>query len=809
MGSTGFVPTPLTRLLGREREAARVCQALSDGARLATLTGPPGVGKTRLALEVAARLAPDFADGAVFVPLAPVESPERVVPAIADTVELHEQGQAPLAEQLRRYLRPLRLLLVLDNFEHVLGVAPAIATLLHSAPGVRLLVTSRVPLRVLGEHEIAVPPFDTPDLDAAPSLDELAANPAVALFAERARGVNAGFALRPDNAGAVARLCRRLDGIPLAIELAAARSRVLGPQALLERIDDRLALLRGGARDLPPRQQTLEAAIAWSYDLLEPDQRRLLCRLAVFAASWDLAAARAVAGGGADVLEEVEALVDHSLVRTDPEAYGEPRFSLLEMIREYAWARLANHGGTSAAELRRDHALHYLGLAESLAPELRGPRQAQALERLDAEHDNLRAALAWALSWGDAGAAQRLVAALWEFWFHRGHLTEGRRWQLRALALSGGAAGSRTRALLGAGVLARVHGDGEAAREQLHAAATLAREAGDGNAAGEALANLSIVANSVGELDDAGRLLDQADELWAGEGGAWGQAFALHARAALLGLRGQADASRALRLRALERSRAIGDPEMIARGLLGLGEVARHDGDYHAARDHYTAALEHFRATGNTHHAALVLRRLAQTEINLGELEDAAAHLREGVRLFRSLHHPAGTAACAATLGCLYHARGEAEAAARCLGAAEAALAAAPGAMHPADHDECERARAALRGMLGAAACEALLAEGRGTAPDVLLAAFEREEPLHPAPGPAAPAVAKGPHESLTGRERGVLALLAQGLSYAQIGRRLFISPRTVDAHLRSIYGKLNVRSRHEAARYAAEHGIG
>jgi non-specific serine/threonine protein kinase len=808
MGSADTLPTPLTRLLGREREAAAACDLLAGGdVRMVTLTGPPGVGKTRLAIEVAARLAPGFVDGAVFVPLAPVGTAELVVPAIAAALGVREQGEGPLDLRLRQLLRPRRLLLLLDNFEHLQGAAPAVAGLLAAAPELRVLATSRGPLRISGEQELAVQPFALPDAEARPQPGELAENPAVALFVERARSVDAAFALTAGNAQAVARIVQRLDGIPLAIELAAARSRLLGPQALLDRLAERLPLLRGGPRDLPPRQQTLEAAIGWSYDLLRPAERRLLCRVAVFAGSWELDAAEALAGG--EVMDALEALVGHGLVRAAPGPEGEPRFSLLEMIREFAWARLADDGDTSAAELRDEHARWFLALAEGLRPLLRTAGQATALRRLEREHDNLRAALAWVLSWGNAEPALRLVAALWDFWHRRGHLTEGRRWAMRALALPGGSPATRARALLGAGVMARVHGDLAAAGEHLRAAAALAREADDAATEAKALANLSIVANTTGDFDGAERHLGEAAELSARAADAWGEAFALHVRAALVGMRGDGEASRELRLRALELSRAIGDPEMISRGRLGLAEVARHAGEHAAAQAHYAAALEHFRATGNTFHAGLVLRRLAQTEIHRGNLEEAATLLRESFRLYRSIDHPAGTAACITTLACLYAARGEAEPAARCFGAAEAALAEHPGAVQLVDLSDRDRYVAALRASLGADACEALLREGRSTPPIELLEAFASEAAREPeGPVPTTPAVSHGPHESLTERERGVLALLAQGLSYAQIGKRLFISPRTVDAHLRSIYGKLNVRSRHEAARYAVESGI-
>lgn len=811
MASRPFLPAPLTRLLGREQETASLCATLGGGeVRIVTLTGPPGVGKTRLAIEVATRLAPRFTDGAVFVRLAPVGSPDLVLPAIAEALGVREEAHEPLEKQLERVLRGNRQLIVLDNFEHVEAAAPLVAGLLQAAPELRLLATSRVPLRISGEHLFRVLPFAVPDLDRPPPLPELARNPAVALFVERARCVSADFTLRGENALAVARVCQRLDGIPLAIELAAARARLLGPQALLDRLSDRLALLRGGARDLPPRLQTLEAAIAWSYDLLGPGERRLLCRLAAFPGSWDLEAAEAVAGGGGDIVEPLHALVDHSLVRTAAGGDASPRFSLLEMIREFAWTHLARDGGVSATELRSAHARYFASLAERLGPRLRTAEQPQVLARLDAEHDNLRAALAWLTSQADAEGALRLTADLWEFWQVRGHLSEGRRWLARALALSGGSPAARARALTGAGVLARVHGEWEAARAHLRAACDAGRDAGDEAIRAEALTNLAIVAMTLGELHEAGRLNDEAAELWKRSETPWGTAFSLNVRAGVIGLLGDLAGSCASHLDALAISRATGDPQLISRNLLGLGEAFRHSADHEAASQWYAAALDHFRAAGNDFHAALVLRRFAQVEIHRGRLDHAASLLRESYRLFRSLEHESGVAGCANTLACLYHARGERELAARCFGATEAALAGRRGVVEPADLGDRDAAIAASRRELGSDAFAELAAAGRGTDAIALLDEFCRAGPV-PAEEPgagAAAAEAAGPREPLTRRELAVLRLLARGHSYAEIGKRLFISPRTVDAHLRSIYGKLRVRSRHEAASYALENGL-
>lgn len=817
-----FLPVPLTPLLGRDREVDALCQALGDSdVRLVTLTGPPGVGKTRLALEVAAQLAPQFPDGVYFVPLAPVGTPDLVLAAVMQALGIQERSEAPLQEQIRHFLQSRRAVLVLDNFEHLQGAATLVADLLKGVAHLRALVTSRGPLRISGEHEFPLAPLALPDLNDLPPLAELAKSPAVALFEARAQAVNPGFSLRHSNAAVVAQLCQRLDGIPLAIELAAARSKLLSPQALLERLTNRLSLLRGGTRDLPPRQQTLEAAIAWSYDLLLPEEQGLLTCFAVFSGSWDIEAAEAIGGGEyphLDVIPALEALVDHSLVQSRTGANGELRFSMLEMIREYAWARRPDSSEDASDELRARHARYFLALVEATRPSIRGASESAALERLDEEHDNLRAALAWSFSEGDAEIALRFCAALWEFWQLRGHLTEGRRWLAQALSLSGGLPGPRARALCGAGVLARVQGDLAGARIRLEESIPLAREAEDGRTEAEALTNLGVISITVRDFERAEIELTAAAALWRAADDAWGIAFVVNALAGLAGLQGDLDLSRKLRLEAVEMSRAAGSRDWEARALTGLGIIARHEGDHESARAYLREALSRFREVGNVFHTALTLRQYAHTLLDGGDREHAGEALRECLTLYRSIGQVAGVAACLLSIGCLFGAEGRAERAVRWLGAADRALESHPGAFQPADAADRDRTLARARAELGVEAFDALWSKGRQSALEELIEELEREEvtrpsgagemadlPHVPEPPPTAGSAA---HDNLTDRELDVLGLLAQGLSYAEIGKRLFISHRTVDTHLRSIYGKLNVRSRHEAARYALDHDL-
>jgi predicted ATPase len=426
----GALPAPATPLLGREREAAAVeGLVVREGARLVTLTGPGGVGKSRLAVEAARRLGPGFADGVRFVELASVSSADLVAAALATGLGLTTTG-GKLVTDLESYLRARQLLLVLDNFEQVVGAAPLLAELLGAAPGVVVLVTSRVVLRLSGEHEFPVPSLPVPPAGSSPDPEELQRYASVGLFVQRAHAAAPGFELTDANAAAVAEICRRLDGLPLAIELAAARVRLLPPPALLARLDHRFSLLTGGARDLPERQRTLRNTLDWSYGLLSASEQALFARLGVFAGPFSLPAAQAVGADSPDqglatapgpVLDTLSSLVDSSLVQADTRG-GEPRFALLETIREYALERLA--AGGDWVQAHDQHAAYFQALAEPAAAELSGPGQLTWLDRLETEHDNLLAAMSWLVDQGPPERALRLFSATWKFWWLRGHAVE-------------------------------------------------------------------------------------------------------------------------------------------------------------------------------------------------------------------------------------------------------------------------------------------------------------------------------------------------------------------------------------------------
>jgi predicted ATPase/class 3 adenylate cyclase/DNA-binding XRE family transcriptional regulator len=577
------LPLQPTALIGREHEVAQVCALLrGNDARLLTLTGPGGTGKTRLALQVAAEFLDSFADGVYFVALAPIRDPALVIETIAATLGVKEGGDQPLPTLLKRHVRDKQLLLVLDNFEQVNDAAPLVAELLETAPRLKALVTSRACLQIYGECEFPVPPLALPDPRRLPPLERLTQYEAVRLFMERARAVKPDFAISDENAPAVAEICVRLDGLPLAIELAAVRIKVLTPQALLARLTRRLHVLTGGARNLPARQQTLRDAIAWSHELLPEAEQALFARLAVFVGGCTLEALEAVSNVDADVaadpLDTIQALVNNSLVRQEVRGNAEPRLHMLETIREYALEQLVVRGEEAA--LRTRHASYYLNLAQAAQPRLDTDQQEAWLDRLEAEHDNLRAALTWALERGETELAVRLSTALWRFWEMRGYFTEGRRWLSTVLdQIDEMDAALQAAAYTGAGTMAYHQREHAQAIQWHQHALDLYRSLDDKHGIAFALNNLGVQWLEQGDFAPAMQHLTESLALTQQLGQTRTSAYTRHNMAEMA--RWQADYVQAAELYAesLAVFRTLGDHWAACYSLVGLGKVVGYQGD--------------------------------------------------------------------------------------------------------------------------------------------------------------------------------------------------------------------------------------
>jgi predicted ATPase/class 3 adenylate cyclase len=619
------LPLQLTSFVGREEEMAEVEQLLGQ-TRLLTLTGPGGSGKSRLAVRVAADLLPRYRDGSCFVDLSPVTDPALVPAAVAKALGVPEAAGRPILEEVKDHLRHRELLQVVDNFEQVAEAGPVIEELLTAAPKLRTMVTSRVVLSLRGEQEYAVPPLHVPDPERLPTgLSALSAVEAVRLFTERALAASPRFALTEQNAPVVAEITARLDGLPLAIELAATRTKVLTPEQILSRLERRLSILTSGSRSLPMRQRTLRAAIAWSYDLLDPVERRLFARLSVFTGGWSFESAEAVCdpdGLELDILDGLTSLVDKSLIRRI-EPPGQPsRFSMLETIREFGHEQLEAAGDLELV-LRR-HAEHFLRLAVEVEPHLTGEDQGAWLDRCDQEHANLRAALRWAVETGEAGRAQAAAGALWRFWQQRGHLAEGRRWLEEVLAMPAGQArtAARAKALAGAGGIAW-WSDRGASRALYDEALAIERELGDPARLAEALYNQAFAVAAEHDLESAARLLNESLDLFRQVGDEGGVARALTMLVVPDAMAGAWDRVVARIEEVVAILRRLNDRLTLAFDLVWLAFAYGRAGRREDARSTALEALELFREVDNATGMALAFLNLAFLLTWEGRHEDA------------------------------------------------------------------------------------------------------------------------------------------------------------------------------------------
>src|SRR6202166_600993 len=673
------LPSQATAFIGREREVTAVKELLlREDVRVVTLTGPGGIGKTRLALQVASELRERFDRGICFIPLAAVRDASLIPSIIAQGCGIRETGRAVSIQSLKEYLQDSRsnLLLFFDNFEHMLTAAPVVSELISAAQKLRVLVTSRAPLHIYGEFEFPVPTLALPDLQHGTSRSILSQNPTVALFMARAVAIKPNFELTDENARAVATICTRLDGLPLAIELAAARIKLLSPSAMQSRLEGSLQLLTGGAKDLPMRQQTLRATMDWSYDLLSPAEQKLFRRLSVFVGGCTLEGVEAVCNTKQDleidVLDGMGSLVNNSLVRQVEQSAGEPRFALLDTVREYGLERLAASGEESG--IRKAHAAYCLVLAEECAAQAADPASTEWLSLLEVEHNNCRAALDWLTRSGNAEWGLRLGAALFQFWETREHLTEGRDRLEKLLKLGGAAArsNSRARVLFAAGVLAAAAGGRRPARTLLEESLQIARELQDTRGVGIALNALAVNARDDGDMSTARSLFEESLAVWRDLNDRAMVARALSNVASVVKSQRNYALARSLH----EESRVIfeelGDSTCIAWSLNYQGDVAQEQGEISVARELYEQSLKIFRKLGDKWGVAGCLMDLGNLARDEGDEKKSRLHYADSMKLFQELGQKRGMARLLDCLACSAALQSQPERALRLAGSAAA-----------------------------------------------------------------------------------------------------------------------------------------
>src|SRR5215217_4159750 len=820
------LPAPRSSFVGREREMLEVKQEL-EITRLLTITGAGGSGKTRLALEVSRDLLEEYSDGVWLVKLAPLSEEKLVPKAVAEVLEVPERPEEPLADTLKEVLGSRELLLVLDNCEHLLeATARLVDVLLDSCPHVRIMATSREGLGVEGELRWPMPPLSTPDPQRSPTLKELESLESARLFLARARNHDPSFAFTPANAQAVAEVCSKLEGIPLAIELAAARVGTLSLEQISQRLEGSLKLLTRGGRTAAPRQRTIRETLEWSHKLLYERERKVLRRLSVFAGGWSLEASEVVLSeesiGQSEVLELLSGLVEKSLVIAELSAEsGGVRYRLLDTIRQHALEKLEQSG--EIEDVKRAHAEYFLALAEEAEPELIGPREAEWFERLEEELDNFRAALSWASVRGQAELGLRLAGALGSFWFWEGHCGEGRGWLEGALTREvPKSALARAKALGAASLMASQLSDYAGAKEAAEEGLRLSKEAG---------------------TEDSRRPFF----VWNSP-----PTFFLNRLANVSMEEGDHERARALGEESLALSRQANEAQGIVWSLLILAIAATLRADYEQAERLYAEGLSLARELDSAYARFLFLQNWGWTALLEGDPERATVLVEEAVELARErrrgfmglLSRPLDNLGWAALLGgelgrakaqfgenlalskvrgdrgtllmsleglaCVAGAEGEDLRAARIFGAAEALMGVIGYRLVPQERAVLEPYRASVRTRLGEAAWEKAVAEGGALGLDQATEYALSKERSSKHFSPTQPAVSSTPEHpaGLSPREVEVLGLVAEGLTNAQVAQRLFLSPRTVQRHLNSIYHKLGVSSRTAATRFAMEHRL-
>jgi predicted ATPase/DNA-binding CsgD family transcriptional regulator len=848
------VPTAFTPLVGRNKEVADICTLLKNpDVHLVTLLGTGGIGKTRLSYHVAREMQTYFADGVCFVHLAAVNEPVLVIPTIAKELGIQEVGGQTIFQQIKAALHNKHFLLLLDNFEQVVTTASLIEELLADCPRLKILVTSREVLHVDAERVFSVPPLGTPDLDQHSEDEMITQYPAIALFLQRAQAVLPTFQLTQTNARTIAEICVRMDGLPLAIELAAARIKLLPPQALLARLSQSLKILVSTSRTLPSRHQTLRNALQWSYDLLDEGEQRLFRRLSVFSGGWTLEAVEAVEKAlntdeslQISVLDCMASLLDKSLITLRKQGGEEPRMQLLLTLREYAMELLRE--SNEAESTQRAYAMYFLTFAEEAEPHLKDPEQTTWLEKLELEHENLQTTLAWLILYGETELALRFCGSLSRFWYLRGYWSEGRRWLEEALRLAqaGNPTATRAKVLYGAGILAYYQDDYTKARTLLEESVKIYRQLGIEREYAHALGDLGVLVHTQGDHEKAHLLLEESEMLCRKPDSKWELAYLLRKLGFILSREGELARAAAYAREGLQLARELGDKSLIASTLLTLGDIAASQGDLEQAMARDQEGLQLARELGDKSLIPIAVHNSVYLAALQGNIAQAKVRAMEGLQLARELGDKTFITTTLHTLGYLagiqsnitqasayyeegllvaqeigydkyvgLHLIGLAEVAAaqdqpiratRLFGVAGTKLDVMVD-MNTIERTHYEHVVQNVRIHLRDETFTAAWNEGSSMSPEQALATSE-EAPIKQSHSertlPSAPKLPDG----LTPREVEVLSLLAKGSSDIQIAEALVISPRTVNTHISSIYRKINVKTRSAATRYAIEHKL-